>query len=130
MVALALGLVVTACGDDDAGPPPPGDRVIEVDMGDFFFEPENLTLRAGTEVTIDAINVGELVHNFVVLPEGQQVDTAVGLDRDTFLFFVQAPSRASESARFTVPPPGTYQIVCTIAGHLEAGMGGTLTVEG
>jgi uncharacterized cupredoxin-like copper-binding protein len=36
----------------------------------------------------------------------------------------------SKTLTFTAPAAGTYQIICAIADHFDAGMNGTLTVEG
>ena len=35
----------------------------------------------------------------------------------------------TRTIRFTIDQPGTYRIVCTVPGHADAGMAGTLVVD-
>lgn len=91
-----------------------GATALTVDMVDLAFEPNTLTIPAGTDVTVTVENKGALPHNFSVtdqpidsgeVPSGQSADVVVNL------------------------PAGTYEFYCNIPGHKEAGMVGTLTVS-
>lgn len=47
------------------------------------------------------------------------------LDPDVHVF---APTGGSQTIEFTPSTPGEYEFYCTVAGHKEAGMAGTLVV--
>jgi outer membrane protein assembly factor BamB/uncharacterized cupredoxin-like copper-binding protein len=87
---------------------------VTVQAGDLFFDPDQLTVPADTDVTITLTNGGGVVHNLY------QPD----VDRKT-------PDLApGESGDVVINlPAGTYQFWCTVPGHKDAGMTGTLIVE-
>jgi glucose/arabinose dehydrogenase/plastocyanin len=84
-----------------------------VTMVDIAFKPEDLTIPAGTDVTISLPNTGAALHNFSIDELQISVDVAPG---DTGSVTINAPA-------------GTYQYYCNVPGHKEAGMAGTLTVQ-
>lgn len=108
----------TAAATEPAGTPgttgEPGGDAVSVNGGDLFFDPAQLTIPADTDVTVTLQNIGAAVHNWY------QPD----VDRKT-------PDVApGESGEVVISlPAGTYQFWCTIPGHKDAGMVGTLTVE-
>ena len=105
-LALAL-LVATACGG--SGSPASAQNVT---MKEWEIKPTQLQLKAGT-VTFAVKNGGAIEHDFAVEGVGK-LDTLP----------------AGESKRLTLTlAPGTYAILCTLAGHKEAGMHGTLVVS-
>ncbi|MDP9474069.1 MAG: plastocyanin/azurin family copper-binding protein, partial [Chloroflexota bacterium] len=66
--------------------------------------------------TINLVNSGAAAHNFDITDLGIVVDMPAG-----------------QTAPYTLPAdiaPGTYEFICNIPGHAEAGMTGTLIVEG
>lgn len=131
---LVLVLLVAACGDDEGedttatGAPAP--ESVTVGLDDFLFEPSTLTVTADAQVSLTAINSGGSEHTWTLLTEGDDVVTAVGLDPARVIVSVEADEGASATGTFTSPAPGIYQVICTITGHLELGMEGTLIVEG
>lgn len=130
-LALALVLVVAACGDDDGatnGPPQPA--TIEFVLGDLFFDPDTVTVSAGAQVTVDAANTGALDHTWTLLSDGPEVMTAIGLDEGRILGEVTVDAGESGSVTFTAPGGGVYQVICRVEGHLETGMEATLVVSG
>lgn len=86
------------------------------DEGDLIFEPTTLEAEAG-EVTIDYTNPSEVPHN-VAIEDGSET-VAQG---ETVTGGSSAPATASLE-------PGEYVYYCSIPGHRESGMEGTLTVE-
>ena len=79
------------------------------------FDTTNLEAKAG-KVTIDFTNPAPLEHNVVIEQNGKELAG----------FEPIAEGKASESANLK---PGTYTFFCSVPGHREAGMEGTLTVK-
>jgi plastocyanin len=138
MSVLALGLVAVGCGGDDddengdgaatteqpapadTGPAETeadggGELKIAADETQLAFDTTELTAPAGT-VTITMDNPSEIPHNVAI--EGSGVDE----EGDT----VEKGGVSTVSADLE---PGEYTFYCSVAGHQEAGMEGTLTVE-
>ncbi|MDQ2676097.1 MAG: cupredoxin domain-containing protein [Actinomycetota bacterium] len=84
--------------------------------GDLVFEPDALETEAG-EVTIDYTNPSEVPHNVAIEVEGETV--AQG---ETVTGGASGPASARLEA-------GEFVFYCSVPGHREAGMEGTLTVE-
>lgn len=121
-VIVALLALVAGCGgsadtvDDtaDESTAQGSSGTIQVEAGDLFFEPEQLSAQPG-DVVVALNNSGALEHDFVVEEAG---DTEV------------ARATAGETAEGTINlEPGTYTFYCSIAGHRESGMEGTLEVN-
>jgi uncharacterized cupredoxin-like copper-binding protein len=113
----ATMLLLAACGGgggQQGGPPPspPGATTVTVEETEFAFVPKDMTARAG-QVTFEIKNVGAVEHNFIIVGTNVQVE---GIQPDQ-----------SKSVSVTLKA-GTYAVECTIPGHKEAGMVGTLTV--
>lgn len=85
-----------------------------VEMVDIAFSPDTITIPADTDVTINLPNNGVALHDF-------NIDE---LDIHT----EDVPGGGSTSVTINAPA-GTYEFYCSIPGHLEAGMIGTLIVE-
>lgn len=88
-----------------------------VQGSEFSFEPAELTVEAGRPVTVTYENVGQVQHDWVLLgPDGSELAHA------------HAKPGETATAEFTLEP-GTYEVVCTVPGHADAGMRGTVTAE-
>ncbi len=79
------------------------------------FDKTSLTSKPG-KVTIDFDNPSALEHNVAIEQNGKEIAISETL----------AKGKTSVSADLA---PGTYTYLCTIPGHAEAGMEGTLTVK-
>ena len=118
---------VAACGDDGGG----GDGSFSVALDDFSFAPGTVSASAGTQVTVNVSNIGGIQHSWVLLTAGDEVSTTAEITADRVLASsADLDPGQSEAVTFTAPAAGTYQIVCHIPGHTEAGMVGTLQVDG
>jgi uncharacterized cupredoxin-like copper-binding protein len=80
---------------------------------DIYFEPKEISIPAGTDVTFTLPNDGAAMHNFSI----DELDVSID----------QAPGSVEEAV--INAPPGTYEFYCNVPGHKEAGMIGTLVVE-
>jgi len=99
-------LILTACG---AKTPPPS--AVNVSVKEWMIEPMDMTVAAGN-VTFTVTNDGTLDHDFAIENAGK-IDLITPGDTKTLEVTLE---------------PGTYNILCDLAGHKEAGMTGTLTV--
>ena len=107
---LVAGSVMAADRALDANATP-----LAVTARDVRFEPADVRVTAGQFAVLTFTNADPVFHDWEV--EG--------------LANVDVPARPGQTAklRFLVDEPGTYEIVCTVPGHAEAGMTGTLVVE-
>jgi plastocyanin len=79
------------------------------------FNTTSLTAKAG-KVTIDFNNPAAIEHDVAIEKEGKEIAVSELISE----------SETSVSAELE---PGTYTFLCTVPGHAEAGMEGTLTVK-
>ena len=87
---------------------------VTITMVDIAFEPKRVTIPADTPVTITLVNDGVLPHNLTI----KEADVSVNV-------------RGAQTGTVVVTlPAGEYRFLCGIPGHAEAGMTGTLVVEG
>lgn len=117
LITVATAIVVFIVTDQgpEAAPEPnlpaTGLDQITVVGTEFAFDPETMVLSPGASITLD--NQGVVVHNLEI----------EGVDG----FKVEAEAGATATAEIDADP-GNYVIFCSIVGHREAGMVGTLTV--
>ena len=137
LAALATGsLLLAACGDDDDtatdmpgmeddghggdghddaredSPVVEGAREIEVTADDFAFDPDEITADVGEDLVIVLTSV-DFLHDLTI----DELDAHVAADRGET---AEGGVRADEA--------GTYTYYCSVPGHRQAGMEGTLTV--
>ena len=89
------------------------DRVVEVRATSYAFEPAQLRVRAGEEIQI-ALTAEDTMHDLAIEGRPNVVGAIPGMIGSGFFKFDR---------------PGTYAVYCSIDGHREAGMTGTLVVE-
>jgi len=124
---VCLSLLLSACG---GGGQQSASKNIDVQMTEFQFQPTQFTVPAGEEVTLEAANNGAILHNFVIMNLGTEVTMPFDEDDKPNVYWeVALNPGGSTSTTFVAPSePGEYQVVCSTAGHVEAGMIGKLTV--
>jgi uncharacterized cupredoxin-like copper-binding protein len=128
----ALSLVLMACSDSDDA----GSTSIDATMTDFLFSPDVWSVAAGEEITIDLTNDGSVEHEWVILQDGVQIASEADLPEteeellSDFVFWEdEVEPGDSKTLTFTAPAAGTYQVICAIETHFDAGMEGELVAE-
>ena len=126
-VVLLSSIFLVACGWGGEKPL----TTINVDMTDHQFTPNEFTVPAGAEITLNLNNIGKQPHEFQILVLGAKVYESVDKDGNpTKYWSAIARPGESESLSFTAPSePGSYAIKCSAPGHMQAGMVGTLHVK-
>ncbi len=122
--AAALVLVIGCSGE--AAPPP---TEFDIIARDFTFDGDLWQPVDGTTVTVNVSNAGNTPHTWVVLDAGVAVASVDDVAAGDMLFEMNIPVGETASAQLAVPPPGDYQVICSIPGHLESGMEGRLSVQ-
>lgn len=107
--ALVLGLALTGCGDGGDGAAE-GDVTVE-GTDALEFEPSELSASSGDTL---ALTCGEVNHTFVIEDGDREI----------------AACDPNTTATGTLDlEPGEYTFYCSVPGHRESGMEGTLTLE-
>jgi uncharacterized cupredoxin-like copper-binding protein len=68
----ALALLVSACGGDDDAAATPDDGVVRITMTDNHYDPEEIELEAGQQVTFEFTNDGEVTHEAFIGDDAEQ----------------------------------------------------------
>ena len=110
-------------------------KTVRIELSEFAFTPKEITLEAGQPYILEVVNVGTVKHEFTAGAFFQTVATRKAETAETEVkvpFFTEIEVLAGKSADLYMIPliPGTYELVCEIEGHREAGMFGTITVTG
>ena len=122
---LLVSLILAACGG--GGP----STSLRTTMTDFAFTPNAFTVPAGEEITLNIVNNGAVVHNFVIMQSGASAGASWDDDDQANVYWEERDITPGGelSVTFTAPAePGEYQIVCRTLGHIASGMIGKLTV--
>ncbi len=130
MVTGCTLVALAACGGGDAGTDagdspiftpaidvPDDAHTVRVRAGEFFFDPAGVTVPADLPVALTLQNFGQVEHDWLALAEGERAIVDA---------YVYADAGETTTGVFTLGA-GTYTVICTIAGHREAGMVGTVT---
>ena len=130
LLLLPAVLLAAACGGGSSGgssssatPPATSSsgggtgQVIDIPISDsgFSFTKTSATAQAGT-VTLKSVNPQPVPHDISIKGNGVEVTGEQVTDGDT--------STVTADLK-----PGTYELYCSVPGHEQAGMKGTLTVS-
>ena len=124
-LSLVFAFLLTSCG---GGAP---STTIDVTLIDFTFTPNAFTVPAGQEITLNVINNGAVVHNFIIMKLGTTAGEAWDEADQANIFWEERdiPASGNFSVTFTAPTEaGDYQVVCRTQGHIASGMIATLIV--
>ena len=115
MVLVAIALA--ACGGGAAGTSSGGSSPLNVTLTatEFKYDPNTINAAPGQTINITLKNTGSVDHTFVFTPANFKMTVSPG---------------KSDTKTFTAPTaPGSYDFLCDVAGHKEAGMTGKLVVK-
>lgn len=93
-------------------------ETIVVKSTEFAFEPTTLEMRAGVATRIELDNRAALVEHSLLVRAPSGGD----------LIHLHAGPKGTDAGTYRLDSPGTYDVLCTIPGHTEAGMVGKLVV--
>ncbi|MFM8944983.1 MAG: multicopper oxidase domain-containing protein, partial [Actinomycetota bacterium] len=115
-----LALLGAACGGDASAEEGGGSGpvAIEVMLSEFAISPSTITAPADTPIDFSIMNLGTAAHTFAVeTPDGQVVSPEIA---------------AGATGTLSVPglAAGDYRVLCTVVGHADLGMVGSLSIGG
>lgn len=117
LIALsAIMFVLAACGQSPATPAQQGTGVLgtlEVHSIDLGFKPTNLNVEKPGRYTIKFVNDGVIMHD-LTFPNGAKI---------------VANPKETKTIDVDVPAAG-FSFICSVPGHADAGMKGTISVAG
>lgn len=100
------------------------------------FEPPEIRVNAGQRVRLVLDNEqGSVLHDFTIeqmAVDDVHVEGAAHAHNEDMHYALHVATEPGEAGvvEFTPTEPGTYEFFCTVPGHAQAGMVGTLIVEG
>jgi len=110
-------------------------RTINIDMTDAMrFTPDQLTVQEGETVRFVLRNTGRMLHEMVIgTPDELARHAAMmakfpNMEHDAPYMVHVDPGKTGEIV-WTFNRAGRFEFACLIAGHYEAGMRGTITVQ-
>ncbi|OGC44726.1 hypothetical protein A2V54_01840 [candidate division WWE3 bacterium RBG_19FT_COMBO_53_11] len=113
--------------DESSGTPAPGEEdvpetvvgesvtEVAVEGSEYSFSPKTITVKKGATVKLTFKNIGNTIHTWTI----DELD----LDTGSIL------PGSSKTIEFDAVEAGTYEIYCSVSGHKESGMVGTLKIE-
>lgn len=118
------------------------DRTVEVEMSEFAFTPEHVTVEAGETVRFVFTNTGEVAHEAVLGDMHVQQEHEAAMAESNDHHGGESGGHHGEIPSVTVEPGETGEFVhtftdaenvmlgCHLPGHWDAGMQATLEVQG
>ena len=100
-------------GHGDSSAVAEGAREVAVSASSFSFDPSEIEVSAGEDIAI-VLTSTDILHDFTI---------------DELDAHVAAEAGETEAGGLRADEPGSYTYYCTVEGHREAGMDGTLVVS-
>ena len=132
LLLLMLPIVLAACsGSADV-------MEINLEASGMQYQPATIEVVAGKPVKLTFHNGDSLEHDFSIMEiplmtVGATAEPMPGHDMGNMTtdpqLHMAAAMNSTNSMEFTPTKPGTYEFFCTVPGHKEAGMVGTLVVK-
>jgi uncharacterized cupredoxin-like copper-binding protein len=110
-------------------------KTVKIELGEMFFKPKDVSLEAGKPYVLEFVNTGKVKHEFTSAKffrsaATRKIESASSEVKVPFFTEVEVLPGKTVSL-FVIPiVTGSFETVCEIEGHQEAGMEGTFTVTG
>lgn len=135
VLLIVSAAILVACGSSVSD----GDTALELSLHatDIAYDQNELTVVAGQPVRLTLYNDGALEHDFSIMDMpysgGEMMDDGTaGHDMSHMdempQLHMAVQSGNNTTLEFAPSTPGRYEYFCTVEGHKEAGMVGTLIV--
>jgi len=110
-------------------------ETVRVELSEYAFTPTDLTFEAGMPYKLELVNVGQIKHEVAAVDffgsvAWRKVESPQSEVKAPFFNEIEVFPGATVELFFVPITPGTYEVLCELEGHLEAGMRGTVTVVG
>ena len=129
VAAVIVAVIYAATGSDDrVYDPDVAASQVRFTAGEHRFEEATVRALAGT-VTIELLNEANGAHDLAVMQQGVEISRSIDFDASQAVGKTEWTAPRSSSSLTIELEPGTYQIVCTLPGHVENGMEALLIVE-
>lgn len=134
IAVLTVGaLLLGACAS------PPRVQEVALTAQTMKYSPSTFEVTAGAPVELTLVNEDALEHDFSILeipvetvsqadPMSAEHAMQMGTGVDPVLHVAAEPG-ATNHLSFIPTKPGTYEFMCSVAGHKEAGMVGSMVVK-
>ena len=127
LCSLVLVAVLSACGGSSGTGTTPSQpsanagpvQEVRMDMGDFFYKPNDITVKAGT-IKFILTNVGATAHRLSI-KNMNNLDVTVASSKNV--------GAGLEGSLEVTLQPGTYKMGCPLGDHEARGSVGKLTVQ-
>ncbi len=128
---VVFAVIFASCASNNSnGGSGGGPNTIDVTMSDLKFTPNTWNVSAGSQVTVNIKNTGSVNHTWTVMKTPISGSYKSADASNVYYNSEQVAAGTSKTVTFTAPStPGTYQVICTVPGHFEAGMSGQLIVK-
>ena len=137
-ILMLIAMMLAACGSSGT-PAAPTTQELGLDAADIKFSVTTLEVSANQPVRLSFTNSGTLDHDFTVAEisvSDVKMEGDMGMDGHAMGHMADPPDLhiavrpgGTGVLTFTPTAPGRYEFECTVAGHKEAGMAGTLVVK-
>jgi plastocyanin len=123
VLSVVVGLAGCAAArvEGMAQPSPAGGYALRLELDNFAFRPNVVTVPVSTLITVTAVNGSRIKHNVTVLWEGEVLKQV--------LKSVDVPAGETVSFDLALPVPARYAFYCDVFLHRPLGMKGVLVAE-
>jgi uncharacterized cupredoxin-like copper-binding protein len=110
-------------------------KKVEIELGEMFFKPKLLVVQAGIPYEIKLVNSGKIEHEFTAATffrssSIRKISSSNGEVRVPFFTGIKVLPGKTVTVYAIPVVPGSFEMLCNIKGHREAGMEGTILVGG